>query len=59
MQGNDIEYAKGLVKKYGSGVLEQLVATKNRTLPMGRFELKHIADYYRMKFNQLKKLKGL
>ncbi len=59
LQGNDIEYAKGLVKKYGSGVLEQLVATKHRTLPMGRFELKHIADYYRMKFNQLKKLKGL
>ena len=59
MQGNDIEYAKGLVKKYGLGILEELVATKHRTLPMGRFELKHIADYYRDRFNQMKKLKGL
>lgn len=59
LQGNDIEYAKGLEKKYGKGILEQLLATKNRTVKMGRFELKHIANYYRMKFNQLKKLKGL
>lgn len=59
LQGNDINYAKGLVKKYGEGILDELLATKNRTLPLGRFELKHIADYYRMKFNQLKKLKGL
>ena len=58
LQGNDIEYAKGLVKKYGKGILEQLVATKHRTTHTGRFELKHIADYYRDKFNQLKKLKG-
>ncbi|MCK4821513.1 recombination protein NinG, partial [bacterium] len=59
LQGNDINYAKGLVKKYGEGILEQLVSTKNRTVHMGKFELKHIADYYRMKFNQIKKLKGL
>ncbi len=59
LQGNDIEYAKGIIKKYGEGILDLLLATKNRTLPMGRFELKHIADYYRMKFNQLKKEKGL
>ena len=59
LQGNDIEYAKGLVKKYGKGILQQLVSTKNRTMKTGRFELKHIADYYRDKFNQLKKLKGL
>lgn len=59
LQGNDINYAKGLIKKYGEGILDELLATKNRTLPMGKFELKHIADYYRMRFNQLKKLKGL
>ena len=59
LQGNDVEYAKGLVKKYGEGILEQLLATKNRTLPMGRCELKVIAEYYRGKFNELKKEKGL
>ncbi len=59
LQGNDINYAKGLEKKYGEGIIEQLEAAKNRTMKMGRFELKHITDYYRDKFNQLKKLKGL
>ena len=59
LQGNDINYAIGLEKKYGIGILEQLVATKHSTTHTGSFELKHIADYYRMKFNQLKKLKGL
>ena len=59
LQGNDINYAKGLEKKYGKEIIEQLEAAKNRTMKTGRFELKHIADYYRDKFNQLKKLKGL
>ncbi len=59
LQGNDIEYAKGLIKKWGPGIIEKLELMKNRTLPMGRFELKHIADYYRDRFNQMKKLKGL
>ena len=59
LQGNDINYAKGLEKKYGPGIIERLEVMKNRTLPMGRFELKHIADYYRDRFNQMKKLKGL
>ena len=58
-EGNKIEYAKGLVKKWDPGIVEQLEVLKHRTIPMGRFELKVIADYYRMKFNQLKKLKGL
>jgi len=47
------------VKKWDPGIVEQLEVLKHRTIPMGRFELKVIADYYRMKFNQLKKLKGL
>ncbi len=59
LQGNDINYAKGLEKKYGEGIIEQLEAAKNRAMKMGRFEQKHIAGYYRYKFNQLKKLKGL
>ena len=58
-EGNKIEYAKGLAKKYGKGIVEKLQVLQHRTIKMGSFELKHIADYYRDKFNQLKKLKGL
>jgi len=36
-----------------------LEIAKNKTVHMGRFELKHIANYYRDRFNQMKKLKGL
>lgn len=59
LQGNDIEYAKGLVKKWGPGIVEKLEVLKHRTIPMGRFELKVIAEYYRGKFNKLKKEKGI
>jgi len=58
-QGNDIKYAKGLVKKYGQGIVDELQVLKNRTIPMGRYELKIIAEYYKGKFNELKKEKGL
>ena len=59
LQGNDINYAKGLEKKYGPGIIEQLEVAKRRTLPMGKFELGVISDHYRDKFNELKKEKGL
>ena len=59
LQGNDINYAKGLVKKYGPGIIEQLQALKNGALHLGRFELKIIADNYKEKFGNLKKIKGL
>ena len=58
-QGNDINYAKGLEKKYGPGIIEQLEVAKRRTLPMGKFELGVISDHYREKFKELKKEKGL
>ena len=58
-QGNDINYAKGLDKKYGTGIIEELELAKSNTLPLGKFELKIIADYYHQRFNELKKEKGL
>lgn len=58
-QGNDINYAKGLDKKYGTGIIEELELAKRNTLPLGQFELKIIADHYRKKFNELKKEKGI
>ena len=58
LQGNDINYAKGLEKKYGSGIIELLELAKRNTLHLGKFELKIISDNYRMKFNELKKEKN-
>lgn len=54
-QGNDIEYAKGLDKKYGPGTADKLRAMQKGTLHLGKFELKVIADHYRNRFNELKK----
>jgi hypothetical protein len=59
LQGNDIEFAKGLDRKYGTGTADKLRALQNSTLHLGKFELKVIADHYRMKFNELNKEKGL
>jgi len=58
-QGNDINYAIGLEKKYGPGIIEELELAKRNTLHLGQFELKLIAEHYRGKFNELSKEKGL
>lgn len=59
LQGNDINFAEGLKKKYGPDIINKLEVAKNSTIHLGKFELKNIADYYRGKFNELKKEKGL
>ncbi len=58
-QGNDINYAKGLGKKYGPGTVEQLELAGRSTFHLGKFELKIISDNYRMRFNKIKEEKGL
>lgn len=58
-QGNDIAYARGLVAKYDPYILDELEVLKNSTFHLGRFELKQIAEYYKKKFNELKKEKNL
>ena len=59
LQGNDINYAIGLEKKYGPGIIEELEIAKRNTIHLGQFELKLIAAHYRQRFNELKKEKGL
>ena len=59
LQGNDIEYAKGLERKYGPGIVEELEIAKRNTIHLGQFELKLIAAHYRQRFNELKKERGL
>ena len=59
LQGNDINYAIGLEKKYGPGIIEELELAKRNTLHLGQFELNLIAEHYKQKFNELKKEKGL
>ena len=58
LQGNDINYAIGLEKKYGRGIIEELEIAKRNTIHLGQFELKLIAEHYRQRFNELKKEKG-
>lgn len=58
-QGNDIEYAKGLDRKYGPGTAEKLLAMKNGMLHLGSFELKVIAEHYKWLAEELKKSKNL
>jgi len=57
-QGNDINYAIGLEKKYGPGIIEKLELAKRNTLHLGDFELKIIAEHYREKFNELMEENG-
>ncbi len=57
-QGNDINYKIGLEKKYGPGIADRLELAGRRTFHLGKFELKIIADNYRMKFNKIKKEKN-
>ena len=54
-QGNDIGYARGLVRKYGQGIIEHLELAKRRTIHFGSFELKIIAEHYRKEFNRIAK----
>ena len=58
-QGNDIGYAKGLMKKYGPGIIEYFEIARRQTHKLSKFELGVIAANYRQKFNEIKAEKGL
>lgn len=45
-QGNAQGYEKGLVEKYGKGVLEELEVMKHNRSKYTRFELKALIDHY-------------
>lgn len=47
LQGNQLEYAKGLVKKYGEGILEELEQIKNTPLKLSRVDYMEMIEHYK------------
>ena len=58
-EGNIPEYSLFMIKKYGKGTTETLIATKNIYTKMGSFEIEQIAKHYRKKAKALAKEKGI
>ena len=58
-EGNGAEYSLFMIKKYGAGTVEKLIATKHIYTKMGSFEIEQIAKYYSKKVKQLVKNKGI
>lgn len=61
LEGNTMEYRKGLVRRYGEEVLEELELAKatDRAAKWPDFEYKELAAEYRKKSRQLKKERGI
>jgi len=58
-EGNIIGYYRFMVRKHDEKVIDELNYAKNRTIKLGKFELKIIADEYKRKAQELAKKKGL
>lgn len=58
-EGNNIGYIRGLVKRYGQGVIEELEVLKHQESHWTDFEYKTMIDYYKRKAQKLKQGKGL
>lgn len=57
-QGYQRDYEQALIKIYGEKAVEQLNCRGHLLRKFEVFELKAIADYYRKRFNELKKIKN-
>ncbi|MBD9179512.1 MAG: recombinase [Odoribacter splanchnicus] len=58
-EGNNIGYTKGIIKKYGIGVIDELEVLKYQTTSFSEFDYQVMIKYYQDKVKQLKKEKGL
>ncbi len=58
-EGNMIGYTKGLIKKYGQGILEELEVLKFQTSKFSKFELEVLAKHYKEEVKKLKQIKGV
>lgn len=57
-EGNNEGYRRGLIAKYGEGIINHLFLKKQIHRNFSAFELQEIAKYYRNKFNDLKNKNG-
>lgn len=58
-EGNNIGYAKGLVKKYGSQIIDILYIKKNTANQLKSSEYQILIDYYSKEVSKLKQSKTL
>jgi hypothetical protein len=57
LQGNDVEYRKALVKKYGEKEVILLEWKGSQSKKWSAFELEMLIEYYKQKVSELKKIK--
>jgi hypothetical protein len=57
-EGNAIGYYAGLVKKYGSKVIEYLDIKRHNVCKMGKFEYELLINHYKGEVEELKKIKN-
>jgi hypothetical protein len=53
-EGEMLGYTKGLIKKYGEGILDELQLKKNQTSKITDFEAEILVKYYRAQVKNLK-----
>lgn len=57
-EGNNIGYTKGIIKKYGTNVLDEFDVLKHQVTSLSVFEYEIMIKHYQEKVNELKKEKG-
>ena len=58
-EGNNIGYMKGLIKKYGPGIIDELWVIKGQPSHLSAFDYKVLIDHYKREVKKLKQEKGL
>lgn len=58
-EGNNIGYTRGLIKKYGPGIIDELEILKHQESHLSEFEYKVLIDHYSKKVKELHENKGI
>lgn len=58
-EGNNIGYMRGLVKKYGPSIIDQLYVKKHQESHLHDFQIKTLISDYQKKVDRLKEEKQL
>lgn len=58
-EGNNIGYIRGLIKKYGQGVIDELEILKHQESHWTEFEYKSLIEHYKQKVKELHENKGI
>lgn len=58
-EGNNIGYTRGLIKKYGPGIIQELEIIKGQCTKYTDFEYRVLIAHYTKEVKQLKQQKGL